>query len=326
METKKSIKFNPKASSFVPTQAINSTSPKEREDSIVDSNSSSSASSQNFPSSYPPSFSSPSQNASEGDSSSQKKVVVVKRAEKQNKFESHQHENQERNKHSSRSRERLSTNSNSTSPPQGSSIKASTAPTDSNRSFEGPKRKQKNKGGKKNFSNANHLLQFNYKREEEGMPKVYSNSSYSRYSSGSVFKKERYVAANFRFVLSNCENDRGLLDISNKNKVEWENVEQVIIHPTEDISCPICLDAPIVPKVTKCGHIYCWSCILRYLSDIGYARGCPVCSDQVSLFEGEKNLKSVKIEAKTELKLGEKAKFVLLARHIVCLPPFSSFS
>jgi hypothetical protein len=36
-----------------------------------------------------------------------------------------------------------------------------------------------------------------------------------------------------------------------------------------DVQCPICLEnlpAMIAPRITKCGHIYCWPCVLQYLA------------------------------------------------------------
>lgn len=48
---------------------------------------------------------------------------------------------------------------------------------------------------------------------------------------------------------------------------------------TQFIKCPICMDIPITPKMTRCGHIYCWPCILRYLdiNDELNVAGCPIC-------------------------------------------------
>lgn len=47
--------------------------------------------------------------------------------------------------------------------------------------------------------------------------------------------------------------------------VEWSMIEEVHIDSNEIISCPICLYPPQAGKMTKCGHIFCWSCILHYL-------------------------------------------------------------
>ena len=48
-------------------------------------------------------------------------------------------------------------------------------------------------------------------------------------------------------------------------------------------SCPICLGEPVGAKITRCGHIYCWHCILHHL-EVGSSSGldsCPICEDAV---------------------------------------------
>jgi len=74
-------------------------------------------------------------------------------------------------------------------------------------------------------------------------------------------------------------------------RVQWEDIEQVLIAVPQ--SCPICLQPPVAARVTKCGHVYCFSCILHYLalSDNNKAwRKCPICWDAIY----EKDLKSVR--------------------------------
>ncbi len=45
--------------------------------------------------------------------------------------------------------------------------------------------------------------------------------------------------------------------------------------------CAICLDTPTAPRMTKCGHLYCASCILRHL-DGHRCRRCPLCFETVA--------------------------------------------
>ncbi|WWC87021.1 uncharacterized protein L201_001904 [Kwoniella dendrophila CBS 6074] len=56
--------------------------------------------------------------------------------------------------------------------------------------------------------------------------------------------------------------------------------------------CPICLGKPVAGRMTKCGHIFCFPCILHYiqLSDIPKSAKCPICGDTVT----SSYLKSVK--------------------------------
>ncbi|BGP38301.1 hypothetical protein JCM10450v2_002247 [Rhodotorula kratochvilovae] len=58
-------------------------------------------------------------------------------------------------------------------------------------------------------------------------------------------------------------------------------------------ACPICLSEPTAARMTKCGHVFCYPCVLHYLAlaDPGQkSRKCPVCHD----FINAKDLKSVK--------------------------------
>lgn len=66
--------------------------------------------------------------------------------------------------------------------------------------------------------------------------------------------------------------------------VKWDLIEQVRIRiDGETPKCPICLDFPVAAKITKCGHIYCWSCFLHYLAlSDNKVRTCPICYEPVS--------------------------------------------
>ncbi|WVQ84156.1 hypothetical protein IAT38_006303 [Cryptococcus sp. DSM 104549] len=56
--------------------------------------------------------------------------------------------------------------------------------------------------------------------------------------------------------------------------------------------CPICLGNPVAGRMTECGHIFCFPCILHYiqLSDVPKSTKCPICGDAIHL----RMLKSVK--------------------------------
>lgn len=69
----------------------------------------------------------------------------------------------------------------------------------------------------------------------------------------------------------------------------------------------------IVPRITKCGHIYCWACILQYLA---YEKSknwkrCPLCNDPVYKHE----LKQVKIVQSNYYNEGSTIKFNLMVRN-----------
>jgi hypothetical protein len=49
--------------------------------------------------------------------------------------------------------------------------------------------------------------------------------------------------------------------------VDWNLIEQVRLRTSgsEPTSCPICLFPPTAAKISRCGHVFCWPCILHYL-------------------------------------------------------------
>ena len=73
--------------------------------------------------------------------------------------------------------------------------------------------------------------------------------------------------------------------------VDWDLVEQVGLKTNDAMpSCPICLYPPRAAKTARCGHVFCWPCILHYLAlSDDTSRKCPICYAQVS----KTDLKSV---------------------------------
>ncbi|MBN9171116.1 MAG: hypothetical protein J0I50_04395, partial [Microbacterium sp.] len=64
--------------------------------------------------------------------------------------------------------------------------------------------------------------------------------------------------------------------------------------------------------MTKCGHVYCYACILQYL-DMGDHPGwrkCPMCNESVD----RRHLKSVLIELRPTIKVGDTCNFTLVQR------------
>uniref|UniRef100_A0A3Q3WMM7 E3 ubiquitin-protein ligase RNF10 n=1 Tax=Mola mola TaxID=94237 RepID=A0A3Q3WMM7_MOLML len=57
---------------------------------------------------------------------------------------------------------------------------------------------------------------------------------------------------------------------------------QARIYSHEVPSCPICLYPPVAARITRCGHIFCWPCMLHYLSlsDKSWSK-CPICYEAV---------------------------------------------
>lgn len=146
--------------------------------------------------------------------------------------------------------------------------------------------------------NLNHLLNFTY--EPRGHPGAHreSHGNWSRRNKWGhkPFNKELFLQANCQFVVSD-DQDYSVHFTDPDTLVSWDLVEQVRICSHEVPSCPICLYPPVAAKITRCGHIFCWACILHYLSlsEKEWSR-CPICYSSVI----KKDLKSV---AATETRL-----------------------
>ncbi|XP_069789074.1 E3 ubiquitin-protein ligase RNF10 isoform X2 [Narcine bancroftii] len=141
----------------------------------------------------------------------------------------------------------------------------------------------------------NHLLNFTF--EPRGQSGLHYDGSYQgRWGKRNKwghkhkpFNKEQFLQANCQFVVSE-EQDYSIYFADPDTLVNWDFVQQVRICSHEVPSCPICLYPPSAAKITRCGHIYCWACILHYLSLSEKTWGkCPICYEAVH----KKDLKSV---------------------------------
>ncbi|XP_053672767.1 RING finger protein 10 [Anopheles nili] len=132
----------------------------------------------------------------------------------------------------------------------------------------------------------NHLLNYHYAPRDRDQPVRFSRTGnirkVSQQSHGS-YNKEQFLQANCQFVVRAGEDYDALLATPDQ-LVDWGKVEQVHVLSSEEPQCPICLYPPVAAKMTKCGHVYCWPCILHYLalSDKVW-RKCPICYDAIHL-------------------------------------------
>lgn len=166
-------------------------------------------------------------------------------------------------------------------------------------------------GSKK--QNLNHLLNFHYEpREMQGGSDVWSHGKstkgYSRNSNRWLppvqrhkYNKEQFLQASCQFIVTANGNYSSYLTDPD-TLVDWKLVEQIKIHSPENLSCPICLCTPVAGKMTRCGHVYCWPCILHYLSlsDKSWHK-CPICYELIQ----KSDLKSVTEITQTTLNLGD---------------------
>lgn len=152
--------------------------------------------------------------------------------------------------------------------------------------------------------NLNHLLNFSYARPSPpsgagSLPARRTKKSTPSYGVGSGYHpldKAHFVNANYRFVVRASAPDGYKSNLIEADlPIEWENILQVIASAqTQRDNCPICLDSiPVAPRMAKCGHTFCYPCILRYLAseDLqtgrtnGKWRKCPICHDGIYAHE-----------------------------------------
>lgn len=151
-----------------------------------------------------------------------------------------------------------------------------------------------NHGSKK--QNLNHLLNFHYynaKESEVAKVGAFSKHGYHQHRGCSKkynFNKEQYLQANCQFVVkADVGYDYRKFASSPDCLVEWDQVVKILVSSSEESQCPICLFPPKAAKMTRCGHIFCFACMLHYLSLSDKTwRKCPICYESVHL----KDLKS----------------------------------
>ncbi|KAI9028288.1 hypothetical protein CLU79DRAFT_559401 [Phycomyces nitens] len=142
---------------------------------------------------------------------------------------------------------------------------------------------------KKGKVSLNHLLGFSFpERQTPNSP-----SPRRQKTTYQPFNKERFVNANFRFVVR-ASSDYQVYLADPDMILDWQSIEQVVITATIP-SCPICLSSPVTAaRITKCGHIFCLPCVLHYFALRENTRKqwhkCPICWDAMYL----KDLKNVR--------------------------------
>ncbi|KAL0094756.1 hypothetical protein F4703DRAFT_1820463 [Phycomyces blakesleeanus] len=142
---------------------------------------------------------------------------------------------------------------------------------------------------KKGKVSLNHLLGFSFpERQTPSSP-----SPRRQKTTYQPFNKEKFVNANFRFVVK-ASSDYQIYLADPDMILDWQSIEQVVITDTTP-SCPICLSSPVTAaRITKCGHVFCLPCVLHYFASRENTRKqwhkCPICWDAMYL----KDLKNVK--------------------------------
>ncbi|KAL6899859.1 hypothetical protein ACP4OV_006517 [Aristida adscensionis] len=170
--------------------------------------------------------------------------------------------------------------------------------------------------------NANHLLNFQYdpiSRPQPRGPRAYPPRRQRKIK---PYNKDLFLQANYKFVVLDTGNYQ--IDSMDPDKMlQWDDIICVRYSSPSEVLCPICLESPLCPQITSCGHIYCFPCILRYLimGKEDYRgecwKKCPLCFIMIST----KELYTIHITQVQHFRAGDVATFTLLSRSRNSLTP-----
>lgn len=134
------------------------------------------------------------------------------------------------------------------------------------------------------------------------------------------YQRGRFVQSCFRLCVEDMTPDVLQAAFDADALVSWENVRRVDLLCEERPKCPICLedsDHIVVPKITKCGHVFCTPCIMRYFLikskdhfDANHGQRCPVCNEMSSFSD----LRTVRFQMVQPVRPGKNLSISLLKR------------
>ncbi|KAJ2974670.1 hypothetical protein NUW54_g11857 [Trametes sanguinea] len=169
---------------------------------------------------------------------------------------------------------------------------------------------QNKRAGKGSNQSLNHLLNFSLPPRQSQYNQSIPRRARRTGNQHGIWNKEHgggcvsgFVNAQYRFVM-NPTGDYTVHFADPDIYFQWHDILQVIVPRGNQLSatsasqeagiltCPICLSPPTAPRMTKCGHIFCFPCILHLISTSDQPKWvrCPICFDSVN----ERQLKAVK--------------------------------
>ncbi|KJE97337.1 hypothetical protein CAOG_09060 [Capsaspora owczarzaki ATCC 30864] len=179
-------------------------------------------------------------------------------------------------------------------------------------------------------SSGNHLLNFTYgppvRHGASGAGASYGrhdqrrhHNHHSHHHHATSFSKQQTLQTQCQMLVQSTANT--LPFVTDPDALtEWSTIEEVRVLSGNDetASCPICLCHPIAAKMAQCGHVFCWACVLQYIS-FGERpwRKCPICFEAIHV----EDLRSAVSIAKHTPAVGEMLTLTLMARDKNCTIP-----
>ncbi|ANQ07788.1 Uncharacterized protein PCOAH_00022290 [Plasmodium coatneyi] len=163
--------------------------------------------------------------------------------------------------------------------------------------------------GKKNKkgTNVNYIVHYN-RYKPTRVPPTFNKA---KSNNPPVIKKNKnqYINCNFRYYVK----EKNYLTQSADENIKWEQIEKVdyIVFDNTTLTCPICLEDKIIsPRITKCRHIFCFFCILKYFIDEkkNMWKKCPICFEIIN----ENDLRAVKFHYVKNYKINDSINMCLL--------------
>ncbi|KAJ5171781.1 hypothetical protein N7492_004374 [Penicillium capsulatum] len=152
----------------------------------------------------------------------------------------------------------------------------------------------KSTNSRKGQTSITHLMNFALPPRPQYQPPPRNPRRYHSWGAGSGYHaidKARYVHANYRFIVSPDRKYHAQAANADVH-LDWDSVLQVLVSAqTQAASCPICLSTPVAPRMARCGHIFCLSCLIRYMHSSdgdnpapekkSRWKKCPICWDSI---------------------------------------------